>query len=321
MDVIESSRPILNRSMNPTRFHNVLAALVLLITSGCPSPDPNSATTGSITVAIDESIAPPIDSLLNQFHDLYPNSSVTKIITSAREAVMLLGEKKVHTAFIGRDLLKDESDAFLSAAPPSIISYKLGIHALGLIVHSRNPVRSISLDQLSKILQGTYRQWNALGGKNTPLLVALDGTNSTAYHILKQQHIFDSLNCQYKILNRSIAVDSFVRMNTNAIGIVPLSYVSRDTNTVRPLDIVTSIPEDTTGKMYPIALHVANIYRERYPLRSNVIAVRYDEGLNLSAGIVTFFASAIGQKILLNNGLVPATIPVRLVEFGERSGE
>jgi phosphate transport system substrate-binding protein len=35
----------------------------------------------------------------------------------------------------------------------------------------------------------------------------------------------------------------------------------------------------------------------------------------VAAGFLAFVASAPGQKILLNAGLVPATMPVRLVQI------
>jgi hypothetical protein len=40
-----------------------------------------------------------------------------------------------------------------------------------------------------------------------------------------------------------------------------------------------------------------------------------DVNPDVSVGFISFVSSAPGQKIVLNNGLVPVTMPVRLVQL------
>ena len=302
--------------------YSTIIFLLIALGPGCQQWKESSTTSGSITVAIDESIATPIDSVLRKFESLYKDAHVTRMITTSREAVILLSEKKVQLAFLGRDLLKDEAAVLnQNSSEKQIMKYKIAVHALGLMVNASNQLHELSMETLTKIFHGQVDNWNEIGGRKAPIHLAMTGLNSTSYAILSQMHVLDSLHCNYEFVARSSQVDSVLIAKPNTIGIQPLAWISSDTNRVRSLEVMSTIPEDTAKRIYPIGIHLANIYRERYPLRATIYAIVHDEGVNLPLGIISFFTSATGQKLLLQNGVVPATMPVRLVQFGENSGE
>jgi phosphate transport system substrate-binding protein len=67
-------------------------------------------------------------------------------------------------------------------------------------------------------------------------------------------------------------------------------------------------------------LHQANVYRGFYPLHYGVYIYcttsdKRDAGPEI--GFTTFVASHPGQKIIMDAGLVPATMPIRLVQINE----
>ena len=64
----------------------------------------------------------------------------------------------------------------------------------------------------------------------------------------------------------------------------------------------------------PQKLHQANVYRGFYPLHYPVYLAYVGSSSSVAVGFGAFVASAAGQKIILNAGLVPATMPVRLVQ-------
>ena len=80
---------------------------------------------------------------------------------------------------------------------------------------------------------------------------------------------------------------------------------------VRPLNVVTP---DSLGVDVSRALHQANIYLGAYPLHYPVL-VYFDKRSRLAAGFSAFLASAPGQKRILDAGLVPVKMPVRLVHL------
>jgi phosphate transport system substrate-binding protein len=234
----------------------------------------------------------------------------------------MLSEKKAQLAFVGRELLKDESEALNRKPDHPVETVPVAIQGVGLVVNSRNLLRAISMEQIESILRGRQRTWDPIGPKLGPIRVVIGRPNTSTYLLLRQLGLFDSLRCAYQFVDGPDAVDSVCAAHPNALGFQPLAYLPKtDKGMVRNLDIFTVLKDDTAKIPVAISSHPANIVREYYPLRSKVYAVRVDEGINLASGVVSFFTSAVGQKLLLNHGFVPATMPVRLIQFGQSIGE
>jgi phosphate transport system substrate-binding protein len=53
---------------------------------------------------------------------------------------------------------------------------------------------------------------------------------------------------------------------------------------------------------------------KQYPLRRQVIIISREARTGLGSGFATFVASDKGQRIILKAGMVPAKMPVRIVE-------
>ncbi|MCL5020211.1 MAG: phosphate ABC transporter substrate-binding protein, PhoT family, partial [Bacteroidetes bacterium] len=66
---------------------------------------------------------------------------------------------------------------------------------------------------------------------------------------------------------------------------------------------------------YPYQAH---IYRHYYPLTRPIYFLTRNLDDGLGAGFLTFVVSASGQQIFVNNGLVPATMPVRLIQLNNQ---
>ena len=59
----------------------------------------------------------------------------------------------------------------------------------------------------------------------------------------------------------------------------------------------------------------AYIAQKLYPLTRNVIIISREARSGLGSGFLTYVASDKGQRVVLKAGLVPATMPVRIVEI------
>ncbi len=58
----------------------------------------------------------------------------------------------------------------------------------------------------------------------------------------------------------------------------------------------------------------AFIAQKQYPLLRDVIMISREARAGLASGFMAFIASDKGQRIVLTSGLVPATMPIRIVE-------
>ena len=109
----------------------------------------------------------------------------------------------------------------------------------------------------------------------------------------------------------------FVRTTPNAIGIVGLSSLRGKDREVRVFALGTpGVSPDSTqppGLFYsPVQ---ANVYRRYYPITRPVFLYSREVLRDVGYGFIAYVTSATGQKLFLENGLVPVTMPVRLVEL------
>ena len=52
----------------------------------------------------------------------------------------------------------------------------------------------------------------------------------------------------------------------------------------------------------------------KYPLLRDVVMISREARSGLASGFMAFVASDKGQRIVLKSGLVPATMPIRIIE-------
>jgi hypothetical protein len=73
---------------------------------------------------------------------------------------------------------------------------------------------------------------------------------------------------------------------------------------------------DSAGRIGDyVGLHQAYIANGSYPLRIKIYILSRDFGMNVTTGLISFMLAYDGQKIVLNNGLVPVTQPVRIIQL------
>jgi len=73
----------------------------------------------------------------------------------------------------------------------------------------------------------------------------------------------------------------------------------------------------TRGNYY--APYQAYVYQGYYPIPREIYIYSTADNYGVAAGFTSFITSGPGQKIVLQSGLVPATMPVRLVETTHNS--
>jgi phosphate transport system substrate-binding protein len=109
---------------------------------------------------------------------------------------------------------------------------------------------------------------------------------------------------------RAIGVVSAATFNTVAKpGGIPDSA-----SALKPLRLPR---QDSTTTNEFVMLHQANIYRGYYPFHYKIYILSTAQRSGLANGFSAFVASHMGQKIIQDSGLVPATMPIRLVQLKE----
>ena len=119
-----------------------------------------------------------------------------------------------------------------------------------------------------------------------------------------------------KVAKSSEEILQFVADHTNAIGMVGLNWLGTKKESVKVLELNDPSAPDSLGiRDKYIGPYQAHVYRGYYPISREIYVYSRADIYNVGSGFISFITSAPGQQIVLNNGLVPATMPVRLVQL------
>ncbi|WP_165824038.1 PstS family phosphate ABC transporter substrate-binding protein [Pseudochryseolinea flava] len=301
-----------------------LAALIVSLSAGCGSREQQNnkrtskPTSGYIKIAADEALKPIVEAEVNAFTGLYPSAKIDVFYVSEQTAIDTLLKDSVTAIFISRNLLADEKQ-ILTSRSSKAKEEKIAIGGIALIVNPSNPDTLLTLDHLKDILSGKVNNWNQLSKKRAalPLKVVFDQPKSGMIKFLN-----DSLMPLTKLPPNCFAVDSnaavvdYVSRNPEAIGLIDISWISDEDdetvnvfrNSIKVVGLATQEGEDFSKPFQ------AYISMGRYPLKRNVFMTVTESYTGLATGFSRFVASDKGQRIILKSGLVPATMPVRIVE-------
>ncbi len=306
-----------------------MAALLGSMAIGCQRQEVEiTPTQGRVTAIVSESHAPLVQKEVDQFQSIYAKAQVTLLAATTREAIVHLLNDSVRIVITDRALNQEEREVAAEAG----IKYaetKIAEDALVIVVHHDNPMQNISFQSLNEIVKREVTQWSQVPEAKWlgAIEFAFTGRNSGAYellvsHFLKLQQ--DAVPTF--IANTQKEVLDYVASHPRALGVVSAACfyaVTRpkgiqDTTTTTVLRALAVQQKDSTSTDKFVKLHQANVYRGFYPLHYGVYVYhttseKRDPGPEL--GFATFIASYQGQKIIMDAGLVPATMPIRLVEF------
>lgn len=290
------------------------ALLLTLFFVGCEQRNPASTTTGTLRLEVDESVSRVLGTIADSFQRTYTKSNIVIVGVEAREAIANFINDSVQVIVTAREF-NDEERAVLKKYPEiEWQAYKCALDAVAVIGHKENPQKELRVSELDSIFQGTIARW---GGKGKLIDIAIGGVNSSVNEVFRNKVLGGKPFASYaKSFTSSDSLMAFVEKNREAIGIVGINALrGRDENvTVFALGQPGVRPDSTEpyGRYYtPVQAHV---YRKYYPITRPVYVYTRAYGYTVAAGFIAYVNSVHGQQKFLSEGLVPVTMPVRLVE-------
>lgn len=177
-----------------------------------------------------------------------------------------------------------------------------------------NPNATDSLIDLSTFKQMLSVQKESLGEIFSGQIV-FDQPNSGIVRYLRDTlRLSDSLSRHCFAVKSNAKVVEYVSKNQMALGLIDLSWISdQDDSTANEfLEIINVLAiRSDSGYYQPYQAYIA---QGKYPLSRDVILISREARSGLASGFMAFVASDRGQRIVLKSGLVPATMPIRILE-------
>jgi phosphate transport system substrate-binding protein len=293
-----------------------LLMLAVLIAS-CNLPKEDTPTSGKLHGMTCESQATVMQRQIEQFQSLYADTKVTLTVTSTRDAIVQFLNDSVRFICVDRALNKEERD-IAKKAELEFNEFAVAEDALAFIVNESNPAQRLSQQSIRDIVSGSVTDWKNVpeSGTQGNIQLIMTGRNSGPYELMTKHFLrFDGDARLAAIADSQRATAQLVASHPQALGIVPVSVLRDSLKLIRPLEVEYI---DTTSKERSfVKLHQANIYLGRYPYHFPVYVYVRAGDHGVASGLGTFIASTPGQKIFQNAGLVPKTMPVRLVKLNE----
>jgi phosphate transport system substrate-binding protein len=281
----------------------------------------DTPTTGEITIVADESLRPIVEAEVETFNALHKNANINVLYMAEADAISaMLQHDSIKLAVATRRLTADEKNYLMKENQVRAREDDMAISGIALIVHPSNPDTLLTMDNLKLLLTGKINTWNDLGGRSKGgIEIVFDNPNSGLIRQLKDSVArVDVLpkNC-FAVDNNEAVVD-YVSKNKNALGLIGLEWISdRDDSTTNAfLDKVKVVAlAGDSAHFQPYQAYLALKY---YPLMRTISTINREGRTGLGSGFSAFFASERGQRIVLKAGLVPKTMPLRILQINNK---
>lgn len=297
------------------RASALLLLLCLAIVCGCNrEPGSRVLVRGTLKVQADEAVFRAMENECAEFQSLYPDAKLSIAGADAREAISNFAADSVEVIVTAREFNKEERDA-LSKGKVVIDEYKVAMSAVAVITNPRNPIdTTIRLSQLDSIFSGKMKTWPR-GGIIDPLAGGRESSTNEVFRTTVMGGRDFGPYVSY--IDSSSARIRRVAETRNAIAIVAVDWLKGTEGKVTVLRVGSPEfrPDSTmaAGQYYDPCQ--AYVFLGYYPINTPVYIYSRVQDQDVSLGFIAFVCSGPGQKIIQNNGLVPVTMPVRLVSL------
>jgi phosphate transport system substrate-binding protein len=251
---------------------------------------------------------------VDQYMSLYPQVKMGVIGASTREAIVHLINDSVRCIVIDRPFNEEEQQVAKQVSV-KIVENKIAEDGVAIIVHKQNPISSITVEYVRRIITRETKEWNQIVESHSsgPIDLVLTGRNSGMYELL-QKNIF-SLAASLEpttIMSSQHEVIQYVSTHPRSIGYVAASLVVDERGRIKVLPVRTKSQESGEKEYLP---GQQEIYSSLYPFHYSLYLYNTETDASLGVGFSALVLSNIGQKIIQKAGLVPALIPYRTIQL------
>jgi phosphate transport system substrate-binding protein len=277
-------------------------------------------TSGNIKIESDESFQLIVQAEVDTFTSLYKYAQITPVYKTEKELIA--------------DFLNDSIKVIVSSWTPSEKQKKLlldiqtvvrtnviAYDALALVLNKSNTDSLLTYGNVKDIFTGKITDWKQINPKSKlgKIDIVFDNVRSGNIRYFRSKfELPEQLSSNFYAVHNNPEVIDYVSKSPGAMGIVSVNWIS-DTDDSLSRSFINKIKVAAVSLPYldqdlfymPVQ---GSIYDKTYPFVREVNMVSRETFSGLGSGFVSFVCSEKGQRIILKAGLVPATMPVRIIQ-------
>ncbi len=255
----------------------------------------SAAAEEKIVIDGSTTVGPIAKAFAEYFMAANPNVNITVSESGSGNGAKSLVNAVCDVAAMSRPMKENE---FKAAAEKGIqpVAHAVALDGLPILVHPKNPVSELTIEQIRKIYTGEITNWNEVGGPDLGIVVITRDTNSGTYEtfeklVMSRQKIGDKA----EYVGSNGAIRQRVQSTPSAIGYAGLGFVDKTVKALKVNGIYPSAATVRTGE-YPIARPLF-MYTGGYPKLGSAV---YQ--------FVTLHLSEDGQEMVEEIGFIPVTV-------------
>jgi phosphate transport system substrate-binding protein len=264
----------------------------------------DSPTSGTINISVDESFRPVIEEQIKVYEGSFPGTKIIAHYKTEAECFRdLYSDTSNRMIIVTRGLTSKESHFYTDSLNYTPVSNRIAWDAITVVTNKNNTDTLYTLDDLKQLLSGKTSHTKK---------VVFDGLNATstvrfAIDSILHGGSFDTT--VVKAVKNSREVLNYIAANTDAIGLVGISWIGNpeDTAQVNMLNKVKIAYVrcdicDSTPYVKPLQ---QSIITRRYPLVRGLYYILKENYSGLGSGFADFLNFERGQLIFRRAYLGP----------------
>ena len=305
----------------PVLLTGLLLSVMVSCTGGTKSGLDETPTRGDIRIEADESFQPLIETEVFTFTHLYTNAKIKAVYKPENDIINDFMRDSVKVIVTSKKL-SDYQIQYLRDTQIIARTTTYAYDALAIVTNKENKDTLLKYNTIKDIFLGKTQKWKEVNPKSKlgDIRVIFDNTKSGNIRYFRELfEIKDSLSKNFFAVKNNAEVIDFVSRNPDAFGIISVNWIS---------DKYDSLSMSFTKKINVVAVsqqfvddgsyyrpQPGFIFDKSYPFVREIYLISRETFRGLGTGFVRWACAEQGQRIVLKSGLVPATMPIRLVQL------
>lgn len=269
----------------------VIAVIVVVIAAAAVGGWFAGEETETLIVTGSNTVLPIGQSCAEAYMDEHASVDVQVSGPGSSVGITSVGEGTADIGMASRPAKSSEYDQF-----PGLYETTIAKDGIPVIVHKDNPIDELTMDQIRAIYNGTYTNWDEVGGPDMDIVVysrdAASGTREFFWEHVMQKDDFVSPLYEY---NSHAAVKQQVSQTPGGIGYNGLGYIDSS------IKVIGVKADDGSQAVMP---SVATVRDGTYAISRALYMYTIGAPEGLAKDYIDFILSTDGQAIVEQEGFV-----------------